>query len=336
MKQDFLIRTKMMKSSKMRAIVVKRFGDPSVLEVHRDVPVPELRAHEVLVKVSAVGVALVDTYIRSGMYSRLPPLPYIPGNDMSGTISKIGEKVKGFVVGDLVASFINVRSGAYAEYCAVHTDWLIKLPRGYNLIQAAGIGSSYMVAYRALFQRGNAKPGQTVLIHGVSGGIGSAACQLASVRGLKVIGTTSDPKLVKNKAIDFVVDHTEQGYTKKIMDITNCKGPDIILELQSNVNLNKDLEMICYGGSICVIGCRGCVEINPRLLMAKESHVYGISFSDCSKEDILEMKAAVESGVSKGWVIPLISSKISLTSARKAHTDILTDATRNGEPILLI
>ena len=177
--------------TRMRAVVVQHFGGPEVLEVHRDVPVPQIKPNEVLIKVVAIGVNPVDSYIRAGMYSKLPPVPYIPGNDAAGTISKIGEKVTDFERGDSVVTFMNVRSGAYAEFCAVHTEWLVKLPRGYDFRKAAAIGTSYMTAYRALFQRANAKPGDSVLVHGASGGVGAAACQLASTHGLQVIGKST-------------------------------------------------------------------------------------------------------------------------------------------------
>ena len=133
-----------------------------------------------------------------------------------------------------------------------------------------------------------------------------------------------------------IVDHQMEGYTREIMIETGGKGPDIILEMLSNVNLNKDLQMIAHGGKICVIGCRGTIEINPRLLMAKESHIYGIGLANASKPEVKEMKAAIEAGLQYGWVTPSVSSVQTLTNAKGAHITLMTDASLIGRIIMSV
>jgi len=133
-------KTTIFASSTMRAVVVSRFGEPEVLEIRRDVPIPHPMADEALIKVAAVGVNPVDTYIRSGKYARLPELPYIPGSDICGTVVSVGANVKSFKEGDRVASFSHCRSGGYAEYSAVNQDYLIHIPDGYDFHKGAAVG----------------------------------------------------------------------------------------------------------------------------------------------------------------------------------------------------
>ena len=160
----------------MRAIRVTEFGDPDVL-VLRDVPDPEPVGDEVLVRVQAAGVNPVDTYVRAGAYAGLPPLPYTPGSDGAGVLADGGARV--YVAGAL--------GGTYAEYALCRPDQVHALPDGISYAQGAALGVPYTPACRALFQRGRAVAGETLLVHGASGGVGLAAVQFALHAGLKVV-----------------------------------------------------------------------------------------------------------------------------------------------------
>ena len=324
-------------ASTMRAVVVPNFGEPEVMEIRRDVPIPRPSANEALVKVAAIGVNPVDTYIRSGNYSRLPELPYIPGNDICGTIVSIGANVQNFKEGDRVASFFRCRSGSYAEYSAVDEDYLIHIPDGYDFHKGAAVGVPYFTAYKALFLRANAKPTNTVLVHGGSGGVGIACCQLAKSQGMTVFGTagTKDGMdLIASLGAANVFNHKVEGYTEKIMKETNGRGVDVIIEMLSNVNLNEDLKMLAPNGIVIVVGCRGTIDINPRLMMGKETKIQGVSLASTTKEEFAIMHRAIGAGLRHGWISPYVGPVYSLNNVVKAHKDIIINTGAKGKMIL--
>ena len=326
-------------TSTMRAVVVSKFGDPDVLEIRRDVPIPHPSAEEALVKVAAVGVNPVDTYVRTGNYSRLPELPYIPGNDMCGTIVSVGAKVKNFKEGDRVASFMQCRSGAYAEYSAVCQDFLVHVPDDYDFQKGAAVGVPYFTAYKALLMRANAKPTDTVLVHGASGGVGIACCQLARSQGMTVFGTagTKDGlELVSSLGVSHVFNHREGGYTEKIMEKTGGRGVDVIIEMLSNVNLNEDLKLLAAKGTVVVVGCRGTIDINPRMMMGKETKIQGVALGVSTKEEMALMHRAIGAGLRIGWVDPIVGAVYSLNNVVQAHKDIIVNNGAKGKMIMTV
>src|SRR5947209_4763742 len=214
----------------MKAIRVDEFGPPEVMHLE-DVETPRPSGTQVLVKVHAVGVNPVETYIRSGMYANTPPLPYTPGKDAAGVIEAVGDGVSKWKQGDRVYT-ANSISGTYAEYTLVDENDLGRLPENTSFEQGAGIWTPYATSYRALFQKAKAVAGETVLIHGASGGVGIAAVQLAKSRGLRVIGTASSEtgkQLVKEQGAELVFDHSRENYLVEINDATG--GVDVIIEM---------------------------------------------------------------------------------------------------------
>lgn len=177
----------------MRAARVSSFGEPDVIVEQTDVPIPVPSSSEVLIRVKAAGVNPVETYIRSGTYPRLPPLPYTPGSDCSGVIECVGNSVVKFKPGDSVWTHQSI-SGSYAEFSLAHEDAVFLLPEGLDFEQGAALGVPYMTAYRALVHKAHAKKGETVLVNGASGGVGIAGVQIAKGLGCKVIGTAGSTK----------------------------------------------------------------------------------------------------------------------------------------------
>ena len=171
----------------MKAIRVHQFGDPEVMHLE-ELPDPRPGPGQVVVRVKAVGVNPVDTYIRTGTYTQ-PPLPYTPGLDAAGIVESAGEGVKQVRPGDRVY-LAGSLSGTYAERALCETSHVQPLPQAVSFSQGAGVSVPYATAYRALFHRAKAVPGEVVLIHGASGGVGLAALQIARAAGLTVIGTT--------------------------------------------------------------------------------------------------------------------------------------------------
>ncbi|GFS25968.1 quinone oxidoreductase [Elysia marginata] len=261
----------------MQAIRVKTFGGEENLKLETNVPVPNPGKNEVLIKVLSAGVNPVDTYIRSGTFSALPSLPYTPGFDCAGIVEDVGTEVTGFKKGDRVYT-VRTTTGAYAQYTTAQVQFVNHLPDKLSFAQGAAIGIPYYTALKALHLRSGFKLGETVLIHGASGAVGIAAVQISKKLGLRVVGTagTKDGMdLVKKTGADFVFNHRDQGYVNAIKDAVG--GVDIILEMLANVNLQTDLELLNVRGRVLVIGCRGNVEINPRLAMGREASITGIA-----------------------------------------------------------
>ena len=171
----------------MKVIRVEEFGDPEVMKL-AEVPDLQPGAGEVLVRVHAAGVNPVETYIRAGTYARKPALPFTPGNDGAGVVEAVGEGVTEFQPGDRVY-LAGSSSGTYAEFALCNTAQVNRLPEKVSFAQGAAMGTPYATAYRGLLQRGEAQPSESVLVHGASGGVGTAAVQLGSAHGMRVFGT---------------------------------------------------------------------------------------------------------------------------------------------------
>uniref|UniRef100_H0X539 Quinone oxidoreductase n=1 Tax=Otolemur garnettii TaxID=30611 RepID=H0X539_OTOGA len=250
----------------MRAVRVFEFGGPEVLKLQSDVAVPIPKDFQVLIKVHACGVNPVETYIRSGTYSRKPLLPYTPGSDVAGVIEAVGDNVSAFKKGDRVFTTSTI-SGGYAEYALAADHTVYKLPEKLDFRQGAAIGVPYFTAYRALIHRRIARRGEDIPDHGNSMGmVGIAACQIARAYGLKVLGTAGTEegqKIVLQNGAHEVFNHREVNYIDKIKKFVGEKGIDVIIEMLANVNLSKDLNLLSYGGRVMVVGNRGTIEINP-------------------------------------------------------------------------
>ncbi|KAM3605510.1 uncharacterized protein V6R79_026453 [Siganus canaliculatus] len=320
----------------MRAIRVSEFGAPSVLKLCSDVAVPQPGQKQVLIRVHACGVNPVETYIRAGTYARKPTLPYTPGSDAAGVVEAVGEGVTGLKAGDRVFTTATV-NGGYAEFTVAAADCVHKLPDALDFTQGAAIGIPYFTAYRALVHKAHVTPGETVLVHGASGGVGVAACQIARALGLKVLGTAGTPegmKLILNNGAHQAFNHREEGYTDKIMESTGGNGVDVIVEMLSNVNLSKDLQMMAYEGRVLVVGSRGPIEINPRDAMLKESSVIGVALTYATPKQNKECAALFYSGMESGWLRPIIGAKYPLDKAAQAHQDIIESSGATGKIVL--
>ncbi len=308
----------------MQAIRVHQFGEPEVMKLEE---VPDLKPGpgQVVVQVKAVGVNPVDTYIRSGMYARKPDLPYTPGSDAAGDVQAVGEGVTRVKAGDRVYVAGSL-SGAYAAQTLCNESQVHPLPSQITYAQGAAMGVPYGTAYRALFQRAHAVPGETVLVHGATGGVGVAAIQLARARGMKIIGTGGTDKgrkLVMEQGAHHVLDHTQSGYLDQVLELTGGRGVDVILEMLANVNLGKDLPVLALGGRVVVIGSRGTVEINPRDTMSRDAAILGMTLFNTSERDMASIHAALVAGLENGTLRPVIGQEIPLAEAPRAHKAVM-------------
>ncbi len=319
----------------MKAIVVREFGPPEVMKLD-EVPTPQPTAAQVLVRVHAIGVNPVETYIRSGNYPSVPSLPYTPGKDAAGVVESVGESVTKWKPGDRVYT-ANSICGTYAEFTLCDEIDLGRLPENVSFEKGAGIWTPYATSYRALFQKVKAEAGETVLIHGASGGVGIAAVQWAKHAGLSVIGTASSDqgkKLVLDQGADAVSDHSKEAYLDEIRGFTGGAGVDVIIEMLANINLQKDFTVLKMFGRICVVGNRGSLDFNPRLIMGKDATVTGMALYNAPRAAFVEIHAAIYDGLSAGYLEPVISRKLPLSEASLAHHEVIEG--RSAGKIVLV
>lgn len=310
----------------MKAIVVKEFGAPEVMRLE-EIPTPEVGASQILVRVKAAGVNPVDTYIRGGLYAQKPNLPYTPGKDAAGVVEAVGAKVENIKVGDRVFTADSV-SGTYAEFALCEENQVQILPENVSFEQGAGVFVPYATSYRALLQKAKGKSGETVLIHGASGGVGIASVQWAKNAGLKVIGTAGSEEgkqLVREQGADFALDHSDENYPEEIKQITEGKGVDIILEMLANHNLQKDFDVLAMFGRVVVIGNRGSLDFNPRAIMGKDATVYGIALFNAPEAEMREIYQAINRGLSEGFLNPIVGKTFPLAEAVAAHHAVIEE-----------
>ncbi|KAB1268670.1 Quinone oxidoreductase [Camelus dromedarius] len=315
----------------MRAIRVSEFGGPEVLKLQSDVAVPIPEEHQVLIKVQACGVNPVDTYIRSGTYSRKPRLPYTPGLDVAGLIEAVGERVSAFKKGDRVFTTSTV-SGGYAEYALAADHTVYKLPEKLDFQQGAAIGVPYFTAYRALLH-------SVIEESSCEPEVGLAACQIARAYGLKVLGTAGTEegqRVVLQNGAHEVFNHREDNYIDKIKKSVGEKGIDVIIEMLANVNLSNDLNLLSQGGRVIIVGSKGPIEINPRDTMAKESSIKGVTLFSSTKEEFQQFAAALQAGMEIGWLRPVIGSQYPLEKVAQAHEDLTHSSGAAGKMVLLL
>ena len=304
----------------IRAIVAESFGGPEVLQI-RSLPDLTPSPDQVLVRLHAIGVNPVDTYIRSGAYGKLPELPYTPGFDGAGIVEACGANVRGlrrgasvFVSGSL--------TGTYAEACLCLPSQVHPLPPGASAEMGACLGIPYGTAGYALFHRAKVRRGQSVLIHGATGGVGTAAVQLAKRAGLRVLGTygsESGRSLLLELGVDATFNHHQPEYESEILEFTQGSGVDLILEMAAHVNLGRDLTLLGKGGVICVIGSRGLVQIQPRELMVRDADIRGLIWFNAPKGVVGKVFGDFYSALADGSIRPVIRRSFPLSSAAEAH-----------------
>ena len=304
----------------MKAIVVHEFGDPEVLKIE-EVPDPAPGDGQVLIRTEAIGVNPVEGYIRSGKYAATPPLPYTPGSDAAGTVEAVGSNVESLSVGDRVYTTVGCR-GAYAEKMVVDQASAFVLPEKTSFQHGASIGVPCGAAWRALFYRGHAIAGETVLVHGASGMVGIAAVQLARAAGLTVIGTASSEEgqqTVLDQGAHYAIRHDDYA---KIKEITGGRGVDLIVEMLADKNLAKDLTVLVRHGRVVVVGSRGSVELEPRLTMGPELDIRGMTIMNLPAAEHRSMYFALSASLESGVLRPIVSLEFPLEEAYKAHKAI--------------
>lgn len=325
----------------MKTIQIHEFGGPEVLKVV-DIAEPIPEKNEVKVTVHAVGLNPSESYTITGNYAyNVPDLPYVPGYDGAGIVEEVGPGVEKVKVGDRVyLSGFNAKrnTGTYAEKVVIDAKNVYPLPDKASFSEGAALGIPAFTAYRALMQKARVRAGEKVLIHGASGAVGSLAVQIAKSVGAIVIGTSSTDKGRKSiieLGADYAIPHVTDENKDKIMELTDQKGPDIIIEFLADVNLETDSKIIADYGRIVIVGSRGTIEFTPRNLMTNDATITGMAFTYPESQDMIEMHHGVTALVQSGFLKPVVGRKFPLERAKEAHEHLM-GSSGDGRTILQI
>lgn len=308
----------------MKAIRVHEFGGSDVLK-YEDTPMPKAAAGQVLVHIHAAGVNPYDTYMRAGAYAIKPPLPYTPGSDAAGIVEAVGDGVKKVKPGDRVYT-AKTLTGAYAEYALALEEQVFPLPEKISFAQGAGVWVPCGTAYHALYHAAQARASESVLVHGASGGVGTATVQLGRAMGLTVLGTAGTAKgldLVIREGAHQSFDHTKPGYQDQIMQSTGGRGVDIIVEMLANINLPSDLKMLATNGRVIIVGNRGDCTINARELMSRRASARGFTLWAVTDAEAAQIHAGIGAAMENGTLRPIVGKEIPLAEASRAHEEVL-------------
>ncbi len=312
----------------MKAICVRRTGGPEVL-VLEELPDPVPEEDQLVVRLHAAGVNPVDVYIRSAAQGRNPVLPYVPGMDGAGVVESAGPNVTGFAPGDRVylsGTAALPMNGTYAERAVCTPAHVHPLPAHLSFSQGAAVNVAYATAYRSIVDRARSQPGETVLVHGGSGGVGIASIQIARAMGMTVLATAGTDRgraLVIEQGAHQVFDHHSPDYLAGILAATGGRGVDVIVEMLANVNLDKDLGLLARNGRVVVVGSRGRVEIDARQAMGRDAAILGMMLMNASPEDRARMHAALDAGLANGTLTPVVGREYRLDEAAAAHVAVM-------------
>ena len=308
----------------MKAIVVHEYGGPEVLK-YEEVPRPEPKEDQVLVRVIAAGVNPVDAMIRSGMFAKYEKdvFPIIPGADIAGVVEKVGSKITKFKAGDPVFAYVSLKGGGgYAEYAlGTESDTAAK-PKSLTYVEAAAVPIVALTAWQALIDTAKIGAGQTALIHGGSGGVGSFAIQIAKARGAKVIATasTANQDLLKELGADVAIDYKKQ----KFEDI--AKDVDVVLDSVGGDTLARSYGVVKKGGFIVSI-----VAEPDRAQLDKR----GIRAAVLSVEPNADELAEIGKLIDEKKIKVIVSQTFPLSDATKAQEQVATGHTR-GKIVLKV
>ena len=255
----------------MKALVCKELGLADKLELVSDWPEPVVGDHDVLIKVKAAGLNFPDVLIIQGKYQFQPEMPFIPGGECSGVVAAVGAKVTRFKVGDNVLSMGAV--GAFSEKIAANEAAVFPMPQGLSFEQAAGVSITYFTSYYALKQRANIQPGETLLVLGAAGGVGTTAIELGKLMGAKVIAAASSAEklaLCKQLGADEVINYNEVSLKDRIKELTGGRGVDVVYDPVGGDYAEPAIRSMAWNGRYLVIGFASGpipkIELNLTLL----------------------------------------------------------------------
>ena len=316
----------------MTAMVIRAPGGPDML-VPQERPVPVPAEHEVLVQVAAAGVNRPDVMQRKGLYPPPPGATDIPGLEIAGEVIALGRRVERWKPGDQVMGL--VVGGGYAQFCPVHESHALPIPRTLSLIEAAAIPETFFTVWHNVFERGALKPGETLLVHGGSSGIGTAAIQLAKANGARVITTAGTPEkcqACRRLGADVAVNYRDEDFVAATKAATHGRGADVILDMVGGDYIERNYEAAAVEGRVVQIAFQGSPKatVNFHRIMLKRLIHTGSTLRARPVEDKGAIAHAVEQHVlpliAAGRVKPVIDSTFALREAALAHARMESSA----------
>lgn len=310
---------------RMIYIRINEYGPPEGLVADR-APIPIPRDGEVLIKVAAAGVNRADVVQRAGNYAPPPGASDVLGLEVAGHIVALGDNVTGWKVDDEVCALVS--AGGYAEYCVAPAPQCLPVPKGLSLVEAAGIPETFFTVWTNVFERGKLKPGETILIHGGSSGIGTTALQLAKAFGAKVIITTGDDEkcaFCLKLGADSAINYRNSDFVEEVRKLTDGDGVDLILDIVGGSYIEKNIQLLKIEGRLVQVallqGSRVNIDMMP--VMVKRLTVTGSTLRTRTVEQKHLIAQAVYREVwphlESGNVKPVIHKTFPLTAASKAH-----------------
>ncbi|GAA4114206.1 NAD(P)H-quinone oxidoreductase [Knoellia locipacati] len=324
----------------MKAITIPTPGGPEAL-VLSDVDAPEPAAGEVRIKVAAAGVNRADVMQRMGHYNPPPGMTEIPGLEVSGVIDAVGDDVSGWVVGDQVCALLV--GGGYAEQVTVPAGQVLPVPQGVDLVDAAALPEVTSTVWSNVFLTANLQPGETLLVHGGSSGIGTMAIQLAREVGARVAvtaGTQDKLDVCRELGADILINYREQDFVEELAKATDGHGADVILDNMGAKYLPRNVEALATAGRLVIIGLQGGVkgELDINTLLRKRGAVIATSLRARPVAEKATIVAAVREHVwpmvADGRVRPIVHSRHPLAQASAAHAEM--EASTHIGKILLV
>jgi NADPH2:quinone reductase len=328
----------------MKIIQFREPGPPSVMQI-LDVPIPEPKPGEVLIRAHSIGVGIPDTNIRAGTYSWMPPLPAIPGTELAGTIEKVGAGVTKRQVGERVYTTARERphrGGHYAEYVSTPVEATFVLPANVSFDQAAAL-ANYQVAYHIFNDAVRPRRGERVLIYAAAGGMGNALIDLAKVAGLTVIGVVSNEakaRFARELGADHIIDRKHEDVAQRIADITSGRGVDIIIDPVGGPSIPGNIALLAPCGTLVVyggLGGKAQLDLQPTLRASKNSPAirqFSIHTWDHLPEERRAGMRALIDMLAAGKLHPRIHARLPLTDAARAH-EILESGAVLGKLLLV-
>ncbi len=318
--------------ARMTAIAIRSPGGPEVL-VPEERPVPTPGAGEILIKVAAAGVNRPDVMQRRGLYPPPPGAPDIPGLEAAGTVAACGPGVARWKVGDAVTALL--AGGGYAQYCLAHESHALPVPAGLTMAQAAAIPETFLTVWHNVFERGALEPGETLLLHGGSSGIGTAGIQLAKAFGARVIvtaGSAEKCEACRTLGADLAVNYKQDDFVAATKSATGGAGANVILDMVGGDYIERNYEAAAVEGRIVQIAFQGSPKatVNFTRIMLKRLHHTGSTLRSRSVADKGAIARAVEEKawpwIAAGKVRPVMDQTFPLAEAAAAHARMESSA----------
>lgn len=309
----------------MKAVRIHEFGGPEVL-VYEDVPTPEPGPAQILVKVAAATVNPVDVAVRENRFPTPTSPPKILGSDGAGVAEKVGDEIASVKPGDRISfSGLGIGSqGSYAEYALITETQAVMIPDALSFVDAAAIGMAFPAAYYGLVTRGALRQGETVLVQGASGGVGSASVQLAHALGARVLATASGPgaaDLVLGLGAEAVIDYRTEDVVARVLELTGGKGVDLVHELVLSENLPADVALVAKSGRIVGTGQGPGPDATAPIgaAISKDVSILFMNLGNAGRAGVAAIMAEIGAMAAAGKVKPVIGVQLPLAEARRAH-----------------